>query len=65
MPQTEITKISIILLIASLLAGFGGWSITLDSWGSCTDPKSIGGLFVIIGGVLAAWIGKSPLNSQR
>ena len=55
---------SIILLIASIIAGIGGWMITLVDWASATTPVSIGGLLMIVGSVLAAWLGKSPLNPK-
>lgn len=53
---------SLILLIASIIAGIGGWMITLSDWASATTPVSIGGLLMIVGSVIAAWLGKSPIS---
>ncbi|MFA5407441.1 MAG: hypothetical protein WC343_01570 [Bacilli bacterium] len=53
---------SIILLIASIVAGIGGWMITLPNWTAATTPVSMGGLCLIVGSVVCAWLGKSPLR---
>lgn len=55
-------KLSIVLLVASLICGIGGWAVTLPSWTAAVTPVSIGGLLMVLGGVIAAWIGKSPIK---
>jgi hypothetical protein len=59
------TNASLLLLLASLVCGIGGWMITLPSWNAALTPVSIGGLLIILGGVVAAWLGKSPIKAQR
>jgi hypothetical protein len=54
-----------LLLIGSLIGGLGGWVITLATWGDALVPKNFGGLLVIVGGLLCAWLGKSPLKGQQ
>jgi len=56
---------SMLLLIASIIAGIGGWMITLSSWAAASTPVSMGGLLMIIGSVVAAWLGKSPLKGKE
>lgn len=56
---------SILLLAASIIAGVGGWLITLSTWGAALTPAAIGGLLIILGGVVCAWLGKSPLKSGQ
>lgn len=56
-------NLSKLFLYASLLAGLGGWMITLQSWSAALTPVSIGGLLVVEAGVVCAWLGKSPLKS--
>ena len=56
-------NLSKLLLIASLIAGIGGWMVTLSNWAAACTPVNVGGLLMIVGGVVAAWLGKSPLKS--
>lgn len=55
-------KSSVVLLIASIISGIGGWMITLPSWVAAGTPVSMGGLCMIVGSVVCAWLGKSPLK---
>lgn len=55
-------KSSTWLLVASLAVGLGGWMITLANWSACTSPVNVGGLIMILGGIVAAWLGKSPIK---
>jgi hypothetical protein len=57
-------KVSIALLISSLILGIGGWMQTLSSWGAATNPANMAGLLLILGGVILNWINKSPLSSK-
>jgi len=53
-------KVSIIILIASLLVALGGWMATLATWVDALTPIAFGGLIAIVGSVLLAWLGESP-----
>jgi hypothetical protein len=53
---------SIALLVASLIAGIGGWMVTLASWSVALTTINLGGLLVILAGVVVAWLGKSPIK---
>ena len=57
-------KLSILVLVASLLMAIGGWVITLPSWQAALAPVSMGGLLTGIGGVILAWLGKSPIKTN-
>jgi len=56
--------LSKILLISSLLFGMGGWLATLPTWSAALTPISMGGLFMIIGSIVAAWLGQSPIKGK-
>jgi hypothetical protein len=58
-------KLSVLLLIASIIVGIGGWMVTLQTWQQATNPVPMGGLLMIIGGVLCAWLGQSPLKGKQ
>ena len=48
------------MLVGGLLVAAGPWLIALDAWGDALAPANLGILLPIIGGVLMAWLGKSP-----
>lgn len=56
---------SIALLVFSLAIAAGGWIITLPDWSAATTTVAIGGLLMNLGGVGAAWLGKSPLKPKQ
>ena len=58
-------NLSKLLLFASLIAGLGGWMITLANWNEAFLPVSLGGLLVIEGGVVCAWLGQSPIKPTQ
>ena len=58
-------KPSSLFLAASLLCGIGGWIITLANWNAATTPVAIGGLLMIVGSIVCAWLNKSPLKGQQ
>lgn len=51
-----------LVLIASLLVALGGWGATFTSWAEVCRVNNVFGLVGIIGGVLLAWLGASPLQ---
>lgn len=56
-------NLSKLFLFASLIAGLGGWMITLPTWSAAFTPVSFGGLLAVEAGVICAWLGKSPLKT--
>jgi hypothetical protein len=50
------------VLIASLLVALSGWGISFESWAETTRVSNVFALFGIVGGVLLAWLGTSPLK---
>ena len=55
-------KLSISLLVASLLMAAGGWIFTLPTWAAAATPAALGGLLTGLAGVVLAWLGKSPIQ---
>lgn len=55
-------KLSIVLLVASLVMALGGWMMTLKTWDAALLPLAMGGLLFNLGGVVVAWLGKSPIK---
>ena len=49
-----------VILIASLLVGLGPWIQSADTWGSLFSTSNLGPGIGIVGGVLLAWVGRSP-----
>lgn len=56
-------RTSILILIASLLVALTPWFTLLDTWTAATTPGNIGALLGIIGGVILAWLGASPIKT--
>jgi hypothetical protein len=57
-------KISIMVLIASLMLAVGGWMAALGSWHDLAQPGTIAALLSTIGGVILAWLGRSPITPK-
>jgi membrane associated rhomboid family serine protease len=53
-----------IILIASLLLALGGWDSSFQYWGQVFQVSNFLGLLAIVGGVLLAWVGKSPIKPE-
>lgn len=51
---------SYVMLFTGLLISVGPWVLSLDTWGAAVSTQNIGVLLPIVGGVLMAWLGKSP-----
>jgi hypothetical protein len=58
-------KISIVVLIASLMLAIGGWLAALGSWHDLAQPGTIAALLSTIGGVILAWLGRSPITPKQ
>lgn len=56
-------------LAAALLVALAGWAASLQepiqNWASLVEPKYAFALAGILGGVLLAWIGDSPLGRRN
>lgn len=50
------------ILIASLLVALGSWGTTFSTWAEVTRVSNVFGLIGIVGGVVLAWLGTSPLK---
>ena len=57
-------KLSYLLLFASLLMAVGGWGSSFQSWSEAAHPSHFFSLLGVVGGVILAWIGKSPITVQ-
>ncbi len=58
-------KISIVVLIASLMLAIGGWLAALASWHDLAQPGTMAALLSTIGGVILAWLGRSPITPKQ
>jgi hypothetical protein len=58
-------KVSILVLIASLMLSIGGWLGALGSWHDLVQPGTIAALLSTIGGVILAWLGRSPITPKQ
>lgn len=54
----------LLLLVASLFVALGSVIVGLDSFEQLYTPKNLGDMFPIIGGVIIAWLAKSPLEKR-
>jgi hypothetical protein len=57
-------KISLMVLIASLMLAVGGWLAALGSWHDLGQPGTIAALLSTIGGVILAWLGTGNCVSR-
>jgi hypothetical protein len=53
------------VFIGALLLGIGGWLITLDTWLAASTPVAIGGLFMILGSILAPALSKGSIITPK
>ena len=51
-----------LVLIASIMVAVVPWGSTLETWGDAITVANIFPLLGIVGGVLLAWLGQSPLK---
>lgn len=50
-----------VVLAASLLMALGSWFVAHESYEELLDVKTVGEGLFILGGVVLAWLGKSPI----
>lgn len=53
---------SLLVLAASLFVALGGWGIGLNNWSQLCEVSNVFSLLGVIGGVVLAWLGKSPVK---
>ena len=58
-------KVSVIVLVCSLVLAFVGWATTLDTWAAGLSPKTLSGLLAGLAGIVLAWLGQSPLKAAN
>lgn len=56
--------ISVGLFLAALLIAVGPWMEALETWEQVFNPENIGPLLGIVGGVVWAWLTKTPYKSK-
>ena len=49
-------------LVASLMLAVGGWGATFQHWNEAWQVSNFFGLLAIIGGIMLAWLGQSPIK---
>jgi hypothetical protein len=54
----------LLLLVASLCVALGPLLLELESFDALFTPQNLGVMLPIIGGVIMAWVAKSPLESR-
>lgn len=54
-------KLSYAVLAASLLVAIGSWGMGFDNWRDLTEVSNVMSLAGVIGGVILAWLGRSPI----
>lgn len=47
------------------MIAIGPWTLALETWDDALLPQSVGVLAGIIGGVVIAWLGASPIKPTR
>ncbi len=58
-------KISIAVLLASILIAIGSWGSGFNNWDQLKEISNVFSLLGVIGSVVIAWRGKSPIKPQQ
>ena len=53
-----------LVLVASIMVAVVPWGSSLNSWGDAVTVANIFPLLGIVGGVLLAWLGQSPIKRR-
>jgi len=56
---------SVIVWIASLIFGLGGWMVVLKDWTDADTPGAVGGLLMIIASITAPAFGGSIIKPNK
>jgi len=57
----KITVTSVLVLLGSLCVAIGPLIINLDTFDDALTPQKLGEFLPIVGAIVLAWLGKSPL----
>ncbi len=58
-------KISIVVLLASLLIAIGSWGSGFSNWQQLREVSNVFSLLGVVGSVVLAWLGKSPIKPRQ
>ena len=58
-------KISIVVLVASLLIAIGSWGSGFSNWQQLREVPNVFSLLGVIGSVVLAWLGRSPIKPKQ
>jgi predicted alpha/beta hydrolase len=58
-------KVSIAVLIASLLIAIGSWGSGFSNWQQLKEISNVFSLLGVIGSVVLAWMGRSPITPKQ
>ena len=58
-------KASIAVLLASLLIAVGSWGSGFGNWQQLREVSNVFSLLGVVGSVVLAWLGKSPIRPKR
>ena len=53
------------MLVASLMVALASWGSSFETWQEMYDPQNAWVGIGIIGGVLVAWLGQSPIKPKQ
>ena len=57
-------KASIAVLLASLLIAVGSWGSGFGNWQQLREVSNVFSLLGVVGSVVLAWLGKSPIRPK-
>jgi len=58
-------KASIAVLLASLLIAVGSWGSGFGNWQQLREVSNVFSLLGVVGSVVLAWLGKSPIKPKQ
>jgi len=58
-------KASIAVLLASLLIAVGSWGSGFGNWQELKEISNVFSLLGVVGSVVLAWLGKSPIKPKQ
>jgi len=58
-------RVSIAVLFASLLIAVGSWGSGFGNWQDLKEISNVFSLLGVVGSVVLAWLGKSPIRPKR
>ena len=58
-------KVSMAVLAASLLIAVGSWGSGFSNWQQLREISNVFSLLGVVGSVVLAWLGKSPIKPKQ